>query len=158
MIDPKGLLFGILGRSPVNFLVRENFSYDRFWNRILSLGRAKWQILSWGKVCVPKIGSAELLFQVKPQILSLGWAKRQILSLGKVCVPKIGSAELLFQVKPQILSLGGVKWQILSWRRSSAAGGQWAGKTQEGVFVKNQTKKPPVFYVNVHDSNFLPGT
>ena len=34
MIDPKGLLFGILGRSPVNFLVRENFSYDRFWNRI----------------------------------------------------------------------------------------------------------------------------
>ena len=72
MIDPKGLLFGILGRSPVNFLVRENFSYNRFWNRILSLGRAKWQILSWGKVCVPKIGSAELLFQVKPQILSWG--------------------------------------------------------------------------------------
>ena len=56
MIDPKGLLFGILGRSPVNFLVRENFSYDRFWNRILSLGRAKRQILSLGKICVPKSG------------------------------------------------------------------------------------------------------
>merc|ERR1711866_38341 len=71
--------------------------------------------MGWQKVDVPKIGSAELLFQVKPQILSLGRAKWQILSWGKVCVPKIGSAELLFQVKPQILSLGGAKWQILSW-------------------------------------------
>ena len=46
--------------------------------------------MSWQKVDVPKIGSAELLFQVKPQILSLGGAKWQILSWGKVCVVKIG--------------------------------------------------------------------
>ena len=106
---------------------------------------AESQFLSWQKVDVPKIGSAELLFQVKPQILSLGRAKWQILSWGKVCVPKIGSAELLFQVKPQILSLGGVKWQILSWGRSSAAGGQWPGKTQEGVFVKTTDQKTTGF-------------
>ena len=48
------------------------------------------QFLSWQKVDVPKIGSAELLFQVKSQILSLGGAKWQILSWRKVCVVKIG--------------------------------------------------------------------
>ena len=65
--------------------------FFKFSHKSFRWGEESGKYFRGDKVCVPEIGSADLLFHVNPQIPPLGGgAKWQILSWGKVCVGKIG--------------------------------------------------------------------
>ena len=52
------------------------------------------------------------------------------------------------------MDLMGILW--VGSPEAPQVGGRRPGVLRSPFFVKNQTKKPPVFYVNVYHINFLP--